>query len=115
MKPESAIQRAVIKRLTALGYIAASVPNGSVLAGDKMARVRQMASMKADGLMVGFADLVVLGSRGRVAFLEVKTPEGKLSPAQNMFRKIVEDKGHNYSVVRSHEELPDILKAWGWA
>jgi len=113
MKPESVIQRAVIKRLSALGYIAASVPNGSHLAGDKMARVRQMASMKADGLMPGFPDLVVIG-KGRVGFMEVKTDVGKLSPAQNMARKILEDKGQRWACVRSQDEAVDALKQWGW-
>jgi CheY-like chemotaxis protein len=113
MKPESIVQRAVIKRLNALGYVAASVPNGSVLAGDRLARVRQMASMKADGLMVGFPDLIVIG-KGRVGFMEVKTPEGKISPAQNMVRKILEDKGQPWACVRSQDEVVDALKQWGW-
>lgn len=113
MKPESIVQRAVIKRLSAMGYVAASVPNGSHLAGDEKARISQMSAMKADGLMVGFPDLVIIG-KGRVGFMEVKTPTGKLTPAQTMARKILEDKGQHWACVRSHDEAVEALKQWGW-
>ncbi len=113
MRPESVIQRAVIKRLAAKGYVAVSVPNGSWLAGDKLQRIKQMAAMKADGLLVGFPDLIVIGTN-RIGFMEVKTDKGKVSPAQTMVRKILEDKGHNYAVVRSQDDAIEALSLWGW-
>ena len=56
----------------------------------------------------GVSDVVAILPMGRVAWIEVKTLEGKLSRYQETFRDRVRSLGHEYVVVRS---LHDI-KAW---
>jgi VRR-NUC domain len=114
MKPESIVQREVRKYLTVLGLTSVAVPNGSHLAGDKLARIKQTAAMKADGMLPGFPDLIVLGSHGRTGYLEVKSPKGRLSQAQQNVTKMLDRMGHQVAVVRSVDETRDALKAWGW-
>lgn len=113
MRPESEIQRAIIKRLSLLGYVAVAVPNGAHIAGGPQERARKVAAMKADGMMVGFPDLVIIG-KFCVGFMEVKTDKGKLSPAQTMARKILQDKGQKWALVRSQDDAVEALKEWGW-
>lgn len=55
----------------------------------------------------GGSDLVGI-YRGRAVFVEVKTPIGKLSPAQKQFRDLVEGKGATYVVLRSVDDA----RAW---
>lgn len=56
---ERQIQRLIIKGLRKLGIRCAHVPNGAHLAGDAQARMRQMAALRADGLLPGFPDLLL--------------------------------------------------------
>lgn len=114
MKPESVIQRDVRKYLTKLGLTSVAVPNGSHLAGDKLARIKQVAAMKADGMLPGFPDLMVLGSHGRTGYLEVKTPKGTVSQAQANVKVMLERMGHKVAVVRSVDDTREALKTWGW-
>jgi hypothetical protein len=114
MKPESVIQRQIRQYLTVLGLSSMSVPNGSHLAGDRLARIKQMAAMKADGFMNGWPDLQVIHTHGRIGFLEVKTPRGSCSQAQLNVHKRLTRMGHQVAVVRSVEETRDALKHWGW-
>lgn len=114
MKPESLIQRDVRKYLTVLGLTSVSVPNGSHLAGDKLARIKQTAAMKADGMLPGMPDLLVLGSHGRTGFIEVKTPKGSVTQAQQNVQSMLTRMGHQVAVVRSVDEARDALKTWGW-
>lgn len=114
MKPESKVQREVRTYLTKLGLTSVSVPNGSHLAGDRLARIKQIAAMKADGMLPGFPDLIVLGSHGRTGYLEVKTPKGTVSQAQQNVRSMLERMGHNVDVVRSVDDTREALKKWGW-
>ncbi len=114
MKPESVIQRDVRKYLTVLGLTTVSVPNGSHLAGDRMARIRQMAAMKADGLMPGWPDLQVLGQHAKIGFLEIKTPKGTLTQAQTNVQAMLARMGHHVAVVRSVDDTREALRSWGW-
>ena len=59
------------------------------------------------GVHRGFADLMVL-CEGRVLFLELKSPKGRLSPAQAAFRDAVQAQGFGWALVRS---LDDALGA----
>lgn len=48
----------------------------------------------------GIADLIVIG-KGRVVFLEVKTPKGRQSIKQKVFQELCEKHKVKYAVVRS--------------
>ncbi len=114
MRPESIVQRAVRTQFKALGFDSVHVPNGSVLAGDKIRRARQMNALKSDGLMPGFPDLIVFASGGRVGFVEVKQEGSYQQPSQKACQAWLEILGHKYAVCRSAQDAADTLKEWGW-
>ena len=107
-QPEAAIQRAIIARLRMSGIVCHHSPNAakrSVIGGRRI---------KADGMITGWPDLTVVGREGLVAFLEVKAPGGKLSPAQSEIGDMLTRMGHTWAVVRSQDEAVATLQAWGW-
>ena len=114
MRPETVIQREVRKVLAQLGFEAVHVPNGAVLAGDPQQRARQMKSLKADGLMVGFPDLLVYGTGGRIGHFEIKTAKGGQNDNQVRTQTWMQAWGHKYAVVRSASDAVDALEIWGW-
>jgi hypothetical protein len=107
-QPEAAIQRAIIARLRMSGIVCHHSPNAakrSVIGGRRI---------KADGMITGWPDLTVVGREGLVAFLEVKAPGGKLSPAQGEIGMMLIHMGHTWAEVRSQDEAVAALKKWGW-
>ncbi len=81
---ERTVQREIVRALRKMGMLVHHSPNGSHLAGDSFARLRQSAALKADGMMAGFPDLIVL-SAGRCCLIEVKREGGVISPDQIAF------------------------------
>jgi hypothetical protein len=90
----------------------AHVPNGAHLSGDDRSRSMQMGALKGDGLKIGFPDLLCVWNRG-VAFIEVKRPGGKLSPAQEAMHADLASKGYAPAVVTSPGEAHAFLIARG--
>jgi len=56
------------------------------------------------GVRKGCSDLIVV-LKGKVLFIEMKTPKGKQSPEQIDFQRSVEAMGYEYYVVRSLDEF----------
>lgn len=113
---ESPIQRAGIRTFALLGCYAVHVPNGSHLAGGELARAKQMATLKADGLSPGFPDLIVIDQRApRVGVVECKR-EGKdtLDPDQIWWRDECLRIGVPWGLLNTIEGPIDILRTWGW-
>ena len=107
-QPEAIIQRAIIARLRMSGIVCHHSPNAakrSVIGGRRI---------KADGMITGWPDLTVVGQEGLVAFLEVKAPDGKPSPAQAEIGDMLARMGHLWAVVRSQDEAVAVLQQWGW-
>ena len=113
-RPETVLQREIVGFIRSLGFIPVHVPNGSVLAGGASQRARQMAGLKRDGLCVGFPDLIVYSEGGRICHLEVKTESGEQSPAQKECEEWLVFFGNRYAVVRSVEDVEEVLHDWGW-
>ncbi len=114
MRPETAIQRAVRDELAKAGFETVHVPNGAVLGGDAKCRAIQMKALKADGLRVGFPDLLVYGPGARIGHIEVKTPSGTIQDTQHECRAWLEGLGHKYAICRDKSEVRSILIEWGW-
>lgn len=113
--PESAIQHQVRTYLAALGIDAIHVPNGTHLAGDKVARIKQSNALKRAGVLPGMADLILFDRRvRRVGFMEVKVAAGRLSPAQERFADLAAVWGWPFAVVRSANDAQAALAEWGW-
>lgn len=98
---ESHFQIQVVRTLKLAGFLVFSVPNGQRL------NLRRAMLAKAEGLLAGVSDLVVVLPQGRVVFVEIKSPDGKgrQSPAQKDFQAKVELLGHNYQVWQSWEDV----------
>ena len=58
--------------------------------------------------MKGIPDIIVITDGGYVVFLECKGSNGKLSPDQKIFRDRCKDKGAEYYVVFSVDQLKEI-------
>lgn len=56
------------------------------------------------GVYPGLPDIEAIKD-GRTVYIETKTPKGQLSPAQEAFKKMIEDAGGTYLVVRQIEDL----------
>lgn len=57
----------------------------------------------------GVSDIILFTETGRVLFLEVKTPKGKLTENQKGFAEKVTNLGYRYCVVTSVEEVQELL------
>ena len=98
---ERSIQRNIVRTLRQRGYVvhASTPPQASVIA-------RRVA--KDDGHLTGWPDLIVVGT-SRIVFLEVKTGEGRISPAQERIHATLRDYGWTVGVVRSVSEALDAV------
>lgn len=67
------------------------------------------ATMKALGVVSGVSDFELI-INNMVVFIEMKTPEGQLSPEQKVFRDKVVERGHIYTVVRTFEQFANLIK-----
>ena len=106
--PEADLQRAVV------GALRFALPKGAIIhhCANEVTQpgprgAKRQAILVGMGVYRGFADLMVL-FEGRVLFLELKSPKGRLSPAQAAFRDAVQAQGFGWALVRS---LDDALGA----
>jgi hypothetical protein len=107
--PESIIQAQICLTLSSFNVFFFSVGNEN--AGKiSMARAGRLRAM---GLRSGMTDLVLIGLDGRAHFLEVKTPTGKLSPAQDGFRKLCSIRHWPWAIARSVQDAVDAARLWG--
>lgn len=91
---ESRFQMAVVRFLRGLGYMVFSVPNGTRL------KPTQARIAKAEGLMAGVADLVIMLPKGQIVFAELKNPNGKgrQSAEQKAFERCARALGFEYKI-----------------
>lgn len=82
---ESEEQQTLVQYCKLKKLFAFSVPNGSVLKGNKLQRAKQMARLKKEGLVVGVSDFVVM-LPSKILFIELKRIKGSVtSDAQKDF------------------------------
>ena len=111
---ERVIQRRIVKALRDLGFMVHHSPNGTSLAGDKFAKVKQAAVLKADGMLKGWPDLTIIDRDGECGFIEVKAPGGSLEPSQEALLPKLKARRARVAVVTSVDEALACLKRWGW-
>jgi hypothetical protein len=114
---ERVVQRGIITIAEAMRCHAIHVPNGAHLAGGKLARAKQMAALKKDGLRVGFPDLILIDRTAirRIGFVEVKRElGGVVSDDQERWAEWLGDLGFPYALLRQPEELVATFREWGW-
>ena len=66
---------------------------------------RQGAILKGMGLIAGVSDMVYLRPDGQPIFVELKTAEGRQSPAQIEWAHRIGEAGYRYVVVRALDEF----------
>lgn len=114
---ERPVQRGAIRLLAMQHIEAVHVPNGTHLAGDKLARIKQMAALRKDGLRPGFPDLILFDRRVvlRVGFIEVKREVGNdLSGDQEEWRDMLIGWGFPWAMIRQPEDALNVVREWGW-
>ena len=87
-------------------------PNEVDLSVNERSRSIALSKAKALGMQPGYPDLSWLGAGGRFHAFEVKTPVGRLSPAQEACGAAIEAAGGRWAVVRSVDEAEAVLRAW---
>ena len=93
---EHEIQREIVGALRRLGHLVFAVPNG----GGRS--VAEAGKLKAEGVTAGVPDLFVPGRR---AFIEVKKPGGRISPAQRDMMVKLRLLGYDCIVAYSVEDV----------
>ena len=81
------------------------VPNGG------KRDVREAARLKAQGAMAGFPDLFLFIARGQWhgLMIEMKSPKGRLSPAQTQVLPRIEGEGYRVEVCYSVQAAIDVI------
>lgn len=92
-----------------------AVPNGGkrpVKAKNGGTYSPEGARLKAEGVIAGVADLMILWG-GRLICMEVKTPKGKQSKSQKDWEQTITAAGGLYRVVRSVDDAKTLLDVIG--
>lgn len=98
----------VVQSLRYAGHFVFAVSNG----WSRMTP-QQAVRAKAQGIMPGVSDLIVLLPNGKVFFVELKNPNGKgrQSPTQRAFEDNVRAFGHTYLLWDSFEQVEQFINA----
>lgn len=106
---ESDIQKAIANRLQLRGWAVIRI-NSSAMAQAGKGKRRYLRSyvIHDTGKSAGFPDLLALKD-GHFITIEVKKADGELRPAQEEFQRYAERKGIPYFVVRSADEMDEVL------
>lgn len=83
------------------------VPNGERRSIATARRLKRMS------VLPGVADFEFHPQHQPTCFLELKSPTGRLSPAQVSFRDRITVAGRRYAVARTGQEAISILSSWG--
>lgn len=94
--PEKDIQRAIVRLLSAHGWVVAVTDAGQAFVAGAWGGSR---------LPTGWPDLVALGPSGRVLLIECKSATGKQSDAQVSMQAWCERNGHHYVLARGVDEV----------
>lgn len=97
-KEEHYLQVAIHRLLTYAGIFHFAVPNGG------LRNLRVASALKAEGVMAGVSDLILVLPK-RIVFVELKNGKaGKQSEHQKLFQKTVEELGFEYQLWRDTED-----------
>jgi VRR-NUC domain len=105
---ESRQQAAVVEwiRLVAPQCVVFAVPNGGLRTKAEAAR------LKWTGALAGVADLVIIDEHGLAYFLEMKSPDGRLSESQQQFRDLCRQRNWPYEICHTVTEAAAIFAKW---
>lgn len=109
---EGPIQKDTVRYLRDVlpGAVVHHSPQEFGMKGPQIAR--QIAKNKANGMLPGFPDVLVLW-QGRTLAIEVKAEGNYLTDAQKALRAEIEAQGVPYAVVRSRADVNEFLTGLG--
>lgn len=93
------------------GFLFFSCANEAMGRAKTGAGIGRMARLKRMGLRSGVADLVIVKD-GKVYFLELKSPGGRMSQKQEEFSIDAMEVGAFYGLASSFDMAVKILKSW---
>lgn len=104
---EANFQIGVVRALKFAGHFVFAVPNG----GSR--NLIEARNLKAQGVMAGVSDLILLLPSRKVYFIELKNPNGKgrQSPAQCEFEDSVRAMGHEYLIWDKWAQVEQFIDA----
>ncbi len=97
---EADLQSLCVQYARARGLVTTSIPNEATY---KRADLRRL------GIQPGIPDLIVALPAGRVVWVELKTPRGRVSKTQEEIHSRLSQAGHLVFVVRSFEDFRRLL------
>lgn len=100
---ETRIQYHIVRYLHLRDLTVYHVPN------ERQSSAQAMGRLISIGLLPGAPDLVVHVGGGKILYLEVKAPKGRLSENQKRFAARCDRDGVPYHVVRSVEDTEKII------
>jgi VRR-NUC domain protein len=106
MQKESVLQTACVKwfRYQYPHLVIYAVPNG----GSR--NVREAQRLKAEGVLAGVADLVVLLPQGKSLYIEMKVKGNRQTDNQKDFQEKVTTLGHTYVVCYTFKEFQQVIE-----
>lgn len=110
-KTEDRIQQELVIYLKNNYCLPAHVDRGIILhvPNQRISRLERI-KLAAIGVLAGASDLIFI-YKGKVLFLEVKTPNGRQDPAQREFEGRIQSNGFSYYLVRSLDDVKRIMRA----
>ena len=112
--PEADLQRTVVQALRVALPRAAIIQHCANEVTEPGPRgAKRQAILVGMGVHAGFADLMVMCD-GRVLFLELKAPKGRLRRDQEAFRDAVLAQGFGWALVRSLDDSLGALAVHGF-
>lgn len=104
---EANFQICAVRMLRMAGHFVFAVPNG----GSR--NLREAVNLKAQGVLAGVSDLILLLPNKKVYFIELKNPNGKgrQSPAQREFEENVRAMGHEYLIWDKWQQVEQFINA----
>ena len=107
-KPEEIIQEQIVDYLNIKKVMHMAIPN-ELGGGGKSGMLRTLRH-KRMGMRKGSPDLILFMPNARLVCIEVKTKGSYQSESQKVFESEVKQLGFEYYVIRSIEELKEVLK-----
>jgi len=106
--PESDLQIAIVRYLRTSNIPVFSVPNEASGRVNSKRGLSRISRLKAMGMTPGAPDLVAFFN-GRVIFLELKAPRGRLSEHQKEMQALCAEHMVMYYVIRSIDDLLEAI------
>ncbi len=106
MTPEKEIQNRILEHLSLIGIFAFPIFNGGIYDP-----ARGTFRKPPKYFVYGIPDIAAVLPSGRMLWIEVKSPKGRVSDNQKSVHKKLADLGHTVIVVRSVWDIVELMSS----